>query len=73
MQKKHFETKHDLSLDKIAATFKINYQCADNKNDAIECLNNILKSDKIQILEFFTGNSNNEGVLNDYFSTINNN
>ena len=71
--KKHFETKHDLSLDKIAATFKINYQCADNKNDAIECLNNILNSDKIEILEFFTGNSNNEGVLNDYFSTINNN
>ena len=70
---KHFETKHDLSLDKIAATFKINYQCADNKNDAIECLNNILNSDKIEILEFFTGNSNNEGVLNDYFSTINNN
>ena len=71
--KKHFETKHDLSLDKIAATFKINYQYADNENDAIECLSNILKSDKIEILEFFTGNSNNEGVLNDYFSTINNN
>ena len=68
--KKHFETTHELSLEKIAATFKINYQCANNKNDATKSLDNILNSNQMEILEFFTGESKNEEILNDYFSAI---
>ena len=68
--KKHFETTHELSLEKIAATFKINYQCANNKNDATKSLDNILNSNQMEILEFFTGESKNEEILNDYFRAI---
>ena len=68
--KKHFETVHELSLEKIAATFKINYQCANNESDAIKCLDFIMKSNQMEILELFTGESKNEQILNDYFSAI---
>ena len=68
--KKHFETTHELSLEKIAATFKINYQCANNKNDATKSLDNILNSNQMEILELFTGESKNEEILNDYFRAI---
>ena len=68
--KKHFETAHELSLEKIAATYKINYQFANNERDAAKCIDNIMNSDQMEILEFFTGESKNEEILNDYFSAI---
>ena len=68
--KKHFETAHELSLEKIAATYKINYQFANNENDAIKSLDNIMNSNHMEILELFTGKSKNEEILNDYFSAI---
>ena len=68
--KEFFETSHELSLEKIAATFKINYQKATNEIQAIECLNNIFKSEDMEIIELFTGNIENENVLNDYFRNI---
>ena len=68
--KKHFETSHNLSLEKIAATYKINYQCANNESKAIEYINKIMKSNQMEILEFFTADSKNEKILNQYFKEI---
>ena len=68
--KEFFETKHEISLEKIAATFRINYQKANNEIQATECLNNIFKSKDVEIIELFTGNIENEEVLNDYFRNI---
>lgn len=68
--KKHFETSHNLSLEKIAATYKINYQCANNETKAIEYINKIMKSNQMEILEFFTADSKNEKILNQYFKEI---
>jgi len=68
--KKHFETSHNLSLEKIAATYKINYQCANNEIKAIEYINKIIKSNQMEILEFFTADSKNEKILNQYFKEI---
>ena len=64
--KEFFETRHEISLEKIAATFRINYQKANNEIQATECLNNIFKSKDVEIIELFTGNIENEEVLNDY-------
>ena len=71
--KKHFETSHNLSLKQIAATFKINYKKVDTELEATTVLKAIHNSDQIEIVEFFTGNSKNEDVLNAYFSIIRNN
>ena len=68
--KKHFETSHNLSLEKIAATYKINYQSANNESKAIEYINKIMKSNQMEILEFFTADSKNEKILNQYFKEI---
>ena len=68
--KEFFETTHEISLEKIAATFRINYQKATNEIQAAECLNNIFNSKDSEIIELFTGNIENENVLNDYFRNI---
>ena len=68
--KEFFETKHEISLEKIAATFEINYEKATNEIQAVECLNNIFKSKDVEIIELFTGNIENENILNDYFRNI---
>ena len=68
--KEFFETRHEISLEKIAATFKINYQKATNEIQAAKYLNNILVSKDVEIIELFTGNIENENVLNDYFRNI---
>ena len=39
--KEFFETRHEISLEKIAATFQINYQKATNEIQAAKYLNNI--------------------------------
>jgi len=57
-------------LEKIAATFKINYQRADNKIQAAKYLDNFFKSKDAEIIELFTGNIENENILNDYFRKI---
>ena len=49
-----FETTHEISLEKIAATFKINYQKANNEIQADEYLNNIFNSKDAEIIELFT-------------------
>jgi 2-succinyl-5-enolpyruvyl-6-hydroxy-3-cyclohexene-1-carboxylate synthase len=59
-----------MTLEKIAANFKVKYQFAKNEKETIACLNNITKNKEIEILELYTGNSNNENVLNDYFNAI---
>lgn len=69
---KFFETSHQMTLEKIAANFKVKYQFAKNEKETITCLNNIMNNKEIEILELYTGNSNNEAVLNDYFSAIKN-
>jgi len=71
--KKHFETSHNLSLKQIAASFKINYKKVDTELEATTVLKDIHNSDQIEIVEFFTGNTKNEDVLNAYFSVIRNN
>ena len=69
-KKDNFETPHELSLEKIAGTFKINYQKATNEKELNISLNKILNSKKMEILECFTGNVKNENILNDYFKKI---
>jgi 2-succinyl-5-enolpyruvyl-6-hydroxy-3-cyclohexene-1-carboxylate synthase len=68
--KEFFETSHEISLEKIASTFKINYQKATNEIQATDYLKNIFKSKDVEIIELFTGNIENENVLNDYFREI---
>ena len=68
--KEFFETRHEISLEKIAATFKINYQKATNEIQAAKCLNNIFISKDAEIIELLTGNIENENILNDYFRNI---
>ncbi|MEK9619929.1 MAG: 2-succinyl-5-enolpyruvyl-6-hydroxy-3-cyclohexene-1-carboxylic-acid synthase [Flavobacteriales bacterium] len=68
--KEFFETTHEISLEKIAATFKINYQKANNEIQADGYLNNIFNSKDAEIIELFTGNIENENILNDYFKEI---
>jgi len=68
--KEFFETTHKISLEKIAATFKINYQKANNEIQAAEYLNDIFNSKDAEIIELFTGNIENENILNDYFKEI---
>ena len=70
-KKNNFETPHELSLEKIAGTFKINYQKATNEKELNISLNKIFKSKKMEILECFTGNVKNEDILKDYFEEIN--
>ena len=57
-------------MEKIAATFKINYQKATTEIQAAKYLNNIFVSKDAEIIELFTGNIENENVLNDYFRNI---
>ena len=45
-KKDNFETPHELSLEKIAGTFKINYQKATNEKELNISLNKILNSKK---------------------------
>ena len=68
--KEFFETTHEISLEKIAATFKVNYQKANNEIQAAEYLNNIFNSKDAEIIELFTGNIENENILNNYFKEI---
>ena len=68
--KEFFETSHEINLEKIAATFKINYQKASNESQAVEYLNNAFSSKDVEIIELFTGDIKNENILNDYFTNI---
>jgi len=68
--KDFFETRHEISLKKIAATFGISYQKATNEIQTDEYLNNFFKSEDAEIIELFTGNIENENVLNEYFRNI---
>ena len=69
-KKENFETPHELSLEKIAGTFKINYQKATNEQELKISLNKIFKSKELEILECFTGKVKNEDILNEYFREI---
>ena len=69
-KKENFETPHELSLEKIAGTFKINYQKATNEQELKISLNKIFKSKELEILECFTGKVKNEDILNKYFREI---
>ena len=60
----------ELSLEKIAGTFKINYQKATNEQELKISLNKIFKSKELEILECFTGKVKNEDILNEYFREI---
>ena len=66
----YFETKHELSLKNIAHTHHLNYHCAKNEKEAEQIIPTVLKSNQFEIVEFFTGNVENEKILNDYFSVI---
>ena len=68
--KEFFETRHEINLKKIAATFGISYQKATNEIQTDEYLNNFFKSEDAEIIELFTGNIENENVLNEYFRNI---
>ena len=69
-EKENFETPHELSLEKIAGTFKINYQKATNEQELKISLNKIFISKELEILECFTGKVKNEDILNEYFREI---
>ena len=66
----YFETKHELSLKSIAQTHHLNYHCAKNEKEAEQIIPSVLESNQFEIVEFFTGNVENEKILNDYFSVI---
>ena len=66
----YFETKHELSLKNIAHTHHLNYHCAKNEKEAEQIIPTVLNSNQFEIVEFFTGNVENEKILNDYFSVI---
>ncbi len=66
----YFETKHKLSLKSIAQTHHFNYHIAKNEEEAEQIIPSVLRSNEFEIVEFFTGNVENEKILNDYFSKI---
>ena len=68
----YFETKHELSLKNIAATHHLNYNCVENEKQANKIIPEVLNSNKTEIVEFFTGEAENETILYDYFKTIKN-
>ena len=68
----YFETKHELSLKNIAATHHLNYHCVENEKQANKIIPEILNSNKTEIVEFFTGEAENETILYDYFKTMKN-
>ena len=68
----YFETKHELSLKNIAATHHLNYHCVENEKQANKIIPEVLNSNKTEIVEFFTGEAENETILYDYFKTIKN-
>ena len=67
---KFFNASHDLSLEKIAATFNVNYQCANNEEQLQKTLKHALNTDETEIVEVFTGKCKNDEILNDYFYNI---
>ena len=68
----YFETQHELSLKNIAATHHLNYHCVENEKQANKIIPEVLNSNKTEIVEFFTGEAENETILYDYFKTIKN-
>ena len=65
-----FETSHDLNIEKISSGFGINYKKVDNIKDAESAIEDLIASNCAEILEFFTGNVNNEVILHEYFDNI---
>ncbi len=65
-----FETSHDLNIEKISSGFGINYKKVDNIKDAESAIEDLIASNRAEILEFFTGNVNNEVILHEYFDNI---
>ena len=65
-----FETSHNLNIEKISSGFGINYKKVDNVKDAESAIEDLIASDRAEILEFFTGNVNNEVILHEYFDKI---
>ena len=65
-----FETSHNLNIEKISSGFGINYKKVDNVKDAESAIEDLIASDRAEILEFFTGNENNEVILQEYFDNI---
>ena len=65
-----FETSHNLNIDKISSGFGINYKKVDNIKDAESAIESLIESNQSEILEFFTGNVNNEEILFEYFDNI---
>ena len=65
-----FETSHELNIEKISSGFGINYKKVDNINDAESAIEDLIASNRAEILEFFTGNVNNEVILHEYFDNI---
>ena len=52
------------------AAYNIGNHCAKNEEEAEQIIPSVLESDVFEIVEFFTGNVENEKILNDYFSII---
>ena len=65
-----FETSHNLNIEKISSGFGINYKKVDNIKDAESAIESLIASNRTEILEFFTGNVNNEEILFEYFDNI---
>ena len=65
-----FETSHDLNIEKISSGFGINYKKVNDIKSAKSAINEIIASNQTEILEFFTGDVNNEKILNEYFDNI---
>ena len=65
-----FETSHNLNIEKISSGFGINYKKVDNIKDAESAIEELIASNRAEILEFFTGNVNNEVILHEYFDNI---
>ena len=65
-----FETSHDLNIDKISSGFGINYKKVDSIKEAKSAIERLIVSNRSEILEFFTGNVNNEEILFEYFDNI---
>ncbi|MCL4113446.1 UNVERIFIED_CONTAM: hypothetical protein GTU68_008697 [Idotea baltica] len=68
----YFEASHDMTGEKNAEKFDLEYITAENETSIVEVLKSFYNpSEKAKILEIFTPNIINDKVLKDYFSFIN--
>lgn len=65
--KEHFESSHELDLEKLAEHGKWNYLKANNEFEFKECLQKFKSSDQPLIFEIVTPKEENDTVLKQYF------